>query len=159
MEHIELIESAFVNYLATQVNAGASVWTDGLLILPGENNVDKDAARIVAYVEGDLGEEDPPLTGNRWADVVIELRTPFSKLTKAKIEAGAASPLEAHKANADALQTALLSVTLPEQLSAAIDGFTCFGLGNRTPTREQAPNYWSSGWKIRIYSCPSLIPA
>lgn len=156
MEHVKLIESAFVNYLN---GIAPSPWTVGLLIYPGENNLDKDGARIVAYVEGDLGEEDPPTSGNRWADVIVELRTPFSKLTPAQVQANAVDPLTTHEANAAALQTAMLSVTLPDQLTAAQSGFTCLGLSERQPSRKQDGNYWSSGWKIRIYSCPSTIAA
>lgn len=146
MEHPELIENAFVNHLSS-----LNVWTAGLQILAGENNIDKSGARIVAVVDGDLGNEDPPLSGNRWADVLVELRTPFSKATP--------SPLVAHQANAAALQTALTATGLPESLTAAQAGFTCFGLGERTPGREQKPEYWSSYWTIRIYSCPSTIAA
>ena len=145
MEHPQLIESALIAYLSS-----LNVWTAGLLILPGENNVDKSGARIVAYVEGDMGNEDPPLSGNRWADVVVELRTPFSKT---------GTPLTSHQANAAALSTALLSTTLPDSLTSAISGFTCFGLSERTPTREQKPEYWSSGFRIKIYSAPSSISA
>lgn len=153
-EHAELIENAFVNYLTTKGG-----WTSNLLLFAGENNVDKSDARIVAYVEGDLGQEDPPISGNRWADLIVELRTPFSKLTAKEKTNGTTDPLTQHKANAAALQTAMLSATLPEDLTAAQAGFTCFGLSERTPERKQDANYWSSSWKIKIYSCPSTIPA
>lgn len=152
MEHPELIETAFVNYLT-----GLSVWSAGLLIFPGENNLDKDDARIVAYIDGEMGDEDPPNSGNRWADVIIELRTPFGQLTAKEVAANVADPLAVHKANAAALATAIESNTLPDQLTAAVDGFTCFGLAQRTPTREERPEYWSSGWKVRLFSCPSDI--
>ena len=154
MEHPELIESAFVNYLT-----GKGGWSANLLLLAGENNADKSDARIVAFVEGDLGNEDPPISGNRWADVEVELRTPFSKLTAAQVAAGATDPLTQHKANAANLQTAMLSATLPEDLTASQAGFTCFGIAERTPIRKQDGNYWSSGWKIKVYSCPSTIAA
>ena len=154
MEHPELIENAFVNYLTTKGG-----WTNNLLLLAGENNVDNSDARSVAYVEGDLGEEAPPLSGNRWADVVVELRTPYSKLTAAEKANGTTDPLPQHKANATNLQTVMLSQTLPEDLTAAQANFTCFGLSERTPMRKQDGNYWGTGWKMKIYSCPSAIPA
>ena len=84
MEHPELIEAAFVAYLS-----GLSGWSSGLQIFPGQNNLDKTGARIVAFVDGDLGSEDPPLSGNRVGDAIIELRTPFSKATP--------SPLVSHQ--------------------------------------------------------------
>jgi hypothetical protein len=146
-EHAELIENAFVNYL--EPLAG---WSAGLLIFPGENNLDKTGARIVAYVEGDLGEEDPPTSGNRWADVVVELRTPFQNKTPAL------NPQTQHSANAAILATAISSATLPDLLTAAIANFTCQGITERTPMRSQESNYWMSGWKVKIYSCPASFP-
>jgi hypothetical protein len=153
MEHAELIESAFVNYLS---GIRPSPWSDGLLIFPGENNLDKSGARIVAYVPEDgVGEEDPPLSGNRICDVVIELRTPFSKLTAKDIAAKATQPLVVHQLNADALQAALLSTTLPDDISAAIPGLSVWGIIDRKQMREQKANYWGSGWTIKMLSCPA----
>lgn len=149
MTHIELIENAFKNYLSS-----LDVWSDGLLIFAGENNLDKDAARIVAYVEGgELEDEEPPLSGNRPAVVVVELRTPFSKLTAKEIAAGAIQPLAKHQANAGALQTAILSTTLDDQLTSAIAGFTVMGIYNRSEIYGQEENYWMGGWRIRLLSC------
>ena len=150
MTHIEKLENAFVNYLT-----GLTVWTDGLLVLAGENNVDKDASRIVAYVEGgELEDEDPPLSGNRPASVVVELRTPFTKLTAKEIAAGTTQPLLQHQANAAALQTAISSATLDDQLTAAIAGFTVLGIHNRSEIYGQEENYWMGGWRVRLLSCP-----
>lgn len=160
MEHSELVEGAFVNYLTLIVsgNPPATVWPDGLNIYPGENNVDKDGQRIVCFIEGgEMGEEDPPMSGNRWCDCTLQLRTPFSKLTKAQKEAGEDEVLDSHKAAANALQTAALSETLELQLTAAIDDFRCFGVTSRTPIRDQQDNAWVSGWKIKLLSCPSAI--
>lgn len=162
-EHAELIETSVVNYLLglTSGDPAISVWsaslktTDGKShrIFAGENNLDKDGQRIVAFVEGDLGPEDPPCSGNRWADVVVELRTPFSTPTQ-----GADTVLPSHKANAAALEAAILTSSLPELLTDSVVGFRCFGLdGNRQPMRHQDSNYWSSGYKFRLYSCPSAI--
>jgi hypothetical protein len=159
MEHSELIENAFVNYLTGL--GPPSPWSAGLLILPGENNLDKDGARIVAYVprDGGMGEEDPPTSGNRWADPVIELRTPFFQRTPAQIKAGVPDPLAAHQANAAALQSAILSNQLPDLLTAAIEGFTCWGVAERQPMREQESHFWASGWRVRLLSCPASFPA
>lgn len=154
-EHAELIENAFVNYLKA---INPYPFTADLLILAGENNTDKNDARIVAYVAHDgVGQEDSPLSGNRQCECYIELRTPFSKLTQKEVDSGVLQPLAAHKANVDALQAALLSRTLPDDLTAAIAGFTCFGIIDRQQTREQKDNYWSSGWLIKMLSCPAAF--
>lgn len=167
MEHVELIEGAFVDYLFFAKNgAGASVWPPGFdvaRIFPGQNNLDKDGQRIVAYVDGDLGEEDPPNSGNRWADVIVQLRTPFSKLTAEQKAKGSQEPLDLHKAVASALQVAIAGDGTATgiddvKLTSAIDGFTCFGFSNRSPFREQEDNAWVSGWKLRMISCPSAFP-
>ena len=146
-EHAELIENAFVSYLS-----GLSGWSSNLLILAGENNTDKNDARIVCYVD-DLGEEYPAISSNRITDVTIELRTPFTKLTAQEKASGTQEPLDEHKANAAALRTAINDTGLPELLSNTTT-FTCFGVVDRQPTRNQDPNYWSSGYKVRIYSAP-----
>jgi hypothetical protein len=161
-EHAELIETSLVNYLTplTSGNPAASVWSASLQsgssfrIFAGENNEDKDGSCILVFVQDDLGPEDPPCSGNRWADVTIELRTSFNIPTETE-----ASPLVNHKLDAAALETAILADTLPDLLTASIDGFRCFGIdGDRKPYRNQDENYWASGYKLRIYSCPSTIP-
>ncbi len=154
MEHAELIENAFVNYL-TGLN---TIIAGNPQILPGENNLDKTGARVVCYVpEEGVGEEDPPLSGNRICEVVVELRTPFSKLTAKELATGVTQPLVSHKANADALQVAMLAVGLPDSLTAAIAGFSCWGIINRQQMRDQKENYWGSGWQIKLLSCPAAF--
>jgi len=155
MTHTELLENAFVNYLTT-----FSGWQAGLLIFPGENNIGKSGRRIVAYIPGGvMGDEDPPNSGNRWAEIEVELRTPFFRLTPSQIAAGTPDPLVTHQADAANLLSAITSSTLPDQLTAAQSGFTCFGLAERTPMEEQGDNFWISAWKIRLLSCPSTIAA
>jgi len=149
MEHATLIEAAFTNYLSASIPNTCQVFA-------GENNLDKSGQRIVSYVE-ELGEEVPPLSGNRETLVVVDLRTPFNKLTDAEVAAGNTQPLVSHQSIADDLQALILSTTLPDQLTAAILGFTCFGLVDRQPFREQNEKYWLSGWKVKIYSCPQAF--
>src|ERR1035438_6311488 len=127
-EHAELIENAWSAYL---LNLNPLPWlpslsgTDEVLrIYPGENNLTKDGQTVVCFVEGDLGPEDPPLSGNRTGEVTIRLRTPNIK----KIKPTDADALASHKLMADALQTAVLDLTLPDDLTAAIPNFTCFGI-------------------------------
>lgn len=154
MEHPELIETAFAEYLK---NLDPVPWSgalgngDSLRIFPGENNQDKDGPYIRCVTE--MAEEDPPCSGNRWAEVTVELVTPVVEKT-AETDP---DPLESHKANASALQTAILATDLPDQLTAAVDGFNCFGLSERTPIREQDEFAWRSGYHVRIYSCPSAL--
>lgn len=155
MEHSELIETAGVNYLA---GLGAAYWDDllanadgNLRIYPGESNLDMDGQTIVVYLDGDLGEEYPPCSGNRWADVIFRLKTPVIKKRDGL-------QLKSHQANADALQRAILDISLPLLLMAAVPNFTCFGLTDRTPFREQDATGWVSGFRVRIYSCPTAFP-
>ena len=156
-EHAELIENAFVNYLKA---INPYPFSADLLIFPGENNLDKNDARIVAYIEGgDLRQEDPPLSGNRMTSVDVQLRTPFSKLAPAEKAKGVQEPLDQHKSNAAALSTAMLSASLPDDLTSSQAGFTCMGIFSRTPKREQQDNAWVSSWTIGIYSCPSALAA
>ncbi len=155
--HPNLVENAFVAVLAGQNPnpwaADLNIQGGGLRIFPGETNLDKDGTRIVAYIPGnEMGEEDPPTSGNRWCDCVIELRTPTSR-------ANGATNLANHQANAAALQAVILNINLPDLLSSAIQNFACFGLVDRTPMEEQAEDYWMAGYKVRLLSCPSTIPA
>lgn len=159
-EHPQLIESAFVNYL---LNLDPPPWLPTLTsgggdaafqrIFPGENNLAKDGQNIVAYVDGDMGSEDPPCSGNRWCDVIVRLKTPATVSTGDEADA-----LAEHQAMATALQKTLLVANLADLLTAAIDNFTCFGITDRQPFRAQDDSGWVSGWKIRLYSCPSAFP-
>lgn len=153
MEHSQLIEQAFAAYLLAIApppwNALLSNGA-GLRIYPGESNLSKDGQLIVCYIPDSDGEEEPPNSGNRWHECMVELHTPI------KNDDG--SQFAAHQANATALQAAILSTTLPDQLSAAIGGFTVFGINGRTTIKNEEPEYWKSGWKVRLYSCPSAIP-
>lgn len=168
MDHIELIEAASVAYLSTLTtgNPPVSVWPvtmvapgGGLMIYPGENNLDKQGQRIVCYVAGnELGDEDPPNSGNRWAEITWELRTPVFRPTALQIKTGVVDPLGQHKLAVEALEAAALDSTLPDNLTAAVAGFTCFGFSNRTQIREEQENGWMSGWRIKLYSCPASFP-
>ena len=163
-EHPELVENAFVAYL-TAINP--SPWNsdlsdgDHLRIYPGENDLDKSGSTISCFISGSMGEEDPPTSGNRWCEVHIELWTPVTQPSgPAEVDpnnANASKVLEIHKDNAAALQTAILDTALPDKLTSAISGFNCFGLSERTPIREQTENGWKSGYRVKIYSCPTAL--
>ncbi len=156
-EHAELIENAWVAYLLAidPLPWLPSLSDDGgsFRIYAGENNLARDGQNIICYVDGDLGSEEPPLSGNRTGDVVIRLRTPVVKQVKDTDYDWLAS----HKAMADALQTSVLSIILPDDLTGAIGGFCCFGIIDRAPFREQDANSWTSGWRVKLHSCPSTI--
>jgi hypothetical protein len=158
MEHPQLLESAAVAYLVGLATNNPTYWDDlledaagNLRINAGESSSEKDGQNIVAYISGDMGEEDPPCSGNRWADLIIALHTPSVKRTSD-------AQLASHQANADALQSALLAPTLPDLLTAAQAGLTVFGIKDRMPFREQDGLGWTSGWKIGLYSCPATFP-
>ena len=153
MTHAELIENAFVNYLS------GMQWPTTLTgIFPGENNLDKAGQRIVCYLEnGDVGDEEPPLSGNRISVVQIQIRTPFSKLTAQESAQIFPEPLLQHQAICTLLQTAILNC-YAETLSAAVNGFYVHGIINRTLIQTQEENAWADEWKIRMMSCPSSFP-
>lgn len=157
MEHPELVETAAVNYL---LGLGIPYWDELLLngetlrIFPGESSLEMDGQSIVCYIDGDMQEEEPPTSSNRWCDLVIRLKTP-------SVRKAGDTQLKSHKANADALQRAILDITLPAQLTQAplndFTGLTVFGLKDRQPFREQDATGWISGWKISLYSCPQYF--
>lgn len=153
MNHPTALENAFNNYL------DSLIWPSELDFYPGENNLDKDGPRIVSFIQGDeLGEEDPPTSGNRWFEMTCELRTPFFKLTASQIAANVPQPLTQHQANADALQVAMLNTNICALLEAALPNtVSIFGIIQRTPGDEQQDNGWLSTWKIRGLSAPSYI--
>jgi hypothetical protein len=160
MEHTQLLENAFTNYLLgiQTGNPAASPWPPLFNIFPGENNLDKNGQRIVCYVEGgQLGDEEPPNSGNRHFTISCELRTPIRKLTVQEVTDGLVDPYTIHSAVADTLQTAILNVNLPTLLEAAQANLTIFGLTNRTEFREQVHNAWISGWRVSGLSCPSYL--
>lgn len=145
MEHAQLIEESFAAYLS-----GLTTWPNSMTsISAGESNVEKDGQNIVCWVDGEMDDEDPPTSGNRWCDIVVRLKTPV-------VNDGGVT-LTNHQNAASALQAAILDTDLPMLVST--DSFTCFGLTDRKPFREQDENAWVSGWKIHLYSCPSAIPA
>lgn len=155
-EHPQLIEDAFVAYLTNQnpVPWGDDLVADngedeGLRIFSAEDFQDKDGNRIVVTAAS-VGDEDPPCSGNRWAEVTVELRS--------MVLADGSVSLASHQANANALQALMLSTTLPDQLTAATGNFRCFGVIQRNPYREEGDHYWASGWRIRLLSCPSAMP-
>ena len=168
-DHASKLETSLVNYLLGIVSANppAPAWpatlatSRGVLrIFAGENNVDKDGQRIVCAAE-EFGQEDPPCSGNRWAFLNVELRTPFSIPSS-----GVDKAQPAHDAAATILESAILAMIPDYHLSTtpngnnAVAGLTVFGTrGDRQPTRSQEENYWSSGYRFEILSCPSVIPA
>src|ERR1700761_9500915 len=129
MEHPQLLEQAFAGYLTNAKSNNVSVWPGPMNIFAGENNVDKDGQRIVCYVpEGDVGGEEPPLSGNRKIVVTVELRSPFQTLTPADKKNNVPDPLPSHQNLADILQAQMLSAGLADGLEAAQSGLTVFGL-------------------------------
>jgi hypothetical protein len=157
MEHAQLLEVAFVNYLAglQSGNPLVTIWPAGLNIYPGENNLDKNGIRIVCYVEGNaLGDEEPPNSGNRRFEISCQLRTPIRKLTADEIENNTTDPFAQHQATATLLSSAILSNNLPTLLENSQAGLTVFGLTNRTQFREQNDGDWVTGWKVSGLSCP-----
>ena len=160
-EHPELIENSFVEYLKS---IATSPWNDDLMdggelrIFPGESDTSLNGAFIRCYVPNGMGEEDPPLSGNRWAEVRVELLTPVSQPIDASGQGTYDSVvLENHKANAAALSSAILDNELPDLLTAAISGFCCFGISERQPIREQTESHWKSGYEVKLLTCPSHI--
>jgi len=151
MNHPTLLENAFTLYL------GSLIWPSQLDFFAGENNIDKNGPRIVSYIEGgELGDEEPPTSGNRWFEITCELRTPAFKLTANQIANNIPQPLAQHQANEDALQTAICNVNICSLLENSSNPpvVTIFGIVDRKPGRDQEDNGWISTWKIRGLSAP-----
>jgi hypothetical protein len=140
MEHPQRIESNVVAYLQ-----GLSTFSSGLTIHAGETDEEKTSATIIARVDGDMGDEEPPFSNNRWCDFVIELRTPVT-------QDDPDTDWEAqHESNAAALEDAVLT----DAFESSISGSTLYAYRavNRTAIREQNQDMWISGYRFRIYSC------
>jgi hypothetical protein len=155
MELAEKAEKSLAIYLAS-----FSTWPDSLLVAPdsttysifaGESETEKTGQSIICYVNGDLAEE-PARSGNFWADVVIELKTPVTADA-----AATTTSLDNHQLAATVLEPLILASDLSDQLEALVDDFTVFGLLDRQPIRDRTPEYWLTGWKFRIYCCSSAL--
>ena len=155
MELAVKAESALATYLAS-----FSTWPDSLLTAPdattysifaGEAETEKTGQSIICYVNGDLAEE-PTYSGNFWADVVVELKTPVTADA-----AATTTSLGNHQLAATVLEPLILASDLSSQLEALVADFTVFGLLDRQPIRERTPEYWLTGWKFRLYCCSSEL--
>jgi hypothetical protein len=155
MELAVKIESSLALYLAS-----FSTWPDSLLagtapptysIFAGEAETEKTGQSIICYVNGDLAEE-PARSGNFWADVQIELKTPVIADTP-----DATTALDSHQQAATVLEPLILASDLSSQLESLVVDYTIFGLLDRQPIRERTPEYWLTGWKFRLYCCSSAL--
>jgi len=140
MEHSERIEQAVDSYLGT-----LTTFVGDLVINPGESADDKGSTVIIVRVDGDMGDEEPPYSNNRWCDFVIELRTPVIQ------DDPNTDWLAQHKANAAALENAVLDDGFEAAISNS--GLYVYRAVNRTEIREQNSDYWVSGMRFRLYSC------
>ena len=157
MELAVKIETSCAKYLAS-----FDTWPDSLLTAPdattyrifaGEAETEKTGQSIICYCNGDFTEY-PPCSGNFWADVQIELKTPVS------IDAtGLTDQLTAHQAAATILEPIIMAATLPASLEANASDFTVQGLIDRQPIRERTAEYWLTGFKFKLYCCSSALPA
>lgn len=145
MEHGKQLESAFASRL---IAINPSPWQEdltdadnGLRIYGGENELEKNGTRIVCYISGDLNE-DPPFSGNRWCDLLIELKTPV-------VDDGGAS-LALHESNATALQNAIMDDGLVSGVNTST--LLVYGITEKTQFRGQDESAWTSGFKLRVYS-------
>ena len=156
-ELAEKIESTCAAYLAS-----FTTWPDSLLTAPdattyrifaGEAETEKTGQSIICYTSGDFTEY-PSCSGNFWADVTIELKTPVS------IDAlGATDQLTDHQAAATILEPIIMAENFPSQLESNAANFTVFGLIDRQHIRERTAEYWLTGFKFKLYCCSSAISA
>lgn len=143
MEHAQTLAQSFVDYLTS-----LDVWQEDLTnadgakrIFAGEDTGTKDAARIICYCAGDL-QEQPPMTGNRWADFMVELKTPM-------VEDGGVS-LSFHKENAAALEAAIMDSALSASLRNS--AIYVYQATERNPFQDEDEMGWTSGIKLRVFS-------
>lgn len=140
MEHAARLESAVKDYLDSQ-----TAFTDNVLIRTSESDEDKNDSTIVAMVDGDMGDEEPPFSNNRWCEFVIELRTPVLQDDPDN------DWLADHSANTAALENCILDDAFETALRNS--QIYVYKVMNRRPFSEQNQDYWASGYRLRIYSC------
>lgn len=169
MELPDLVESSLVNYLSAQQVNGQPVWPATmqrgagqnfqLRIFPGESGDVKDGQCIVCKAEHDYPEHIPSSAIYEVPCEVL-LRTPARRLTDGEKGENppVPDPVTSHQQAADALKTAIMVYGIELSLTAAIQGFTVFGVLRREPTREQDGDYWESGFKFSLVCCAAAFP-
>lgn len=170
----ELAEGALVTYLKSLVDGNnAPVWPASmqrgagdnfaLRIFAGETQEDKDGQNIFCAAEKELSEHIPSSAIYEIGCRVI-LRTPTKKLTSSDKAATppVAEPLTNHSAAAEALRAAMmvngLELLLTSPYVAGAQGFTVFGILDRLPLRDQAHEYWESGFSFKLVACANQFP-
>lgn len=140
MEHSARLEESIKSYLS-----GLTTFTDGLTFRVGESDEDKTADTVTCYVDGDMGDEMPEFSNNRYCEFVVELKTPVIQ------DDPDTNWLSRHQTNTAAIENAILD----DGFEAAISNSTIYVYRcmNRRPIDEQTPDYWMSGYRFRIYSC------
>jgi hypothetical protein len=151
-EFPEQLESALVSWLITQPFPDSLKNFDGAFrIFSGESESLKDGQTIIASAGAELTEE-PLYSGNYWAEATVQLITPV--ITPAP---GSADPtsLSTHQAAAAILKLAVTSASIASDIASSVTGLTVYGVTDRHPVREQTEDTHMSGFKLRIYACPS----
>ena len=175
MELAELAERSLVSYLAGLVKQdGSPVWpvtmqrgagqNFSLRIFAGETDETKDGQNIFCAAEKDFPEHIPS-SGIYEVPCRVVLRTPTRKLTDGEKNAPQSilDPLATHSAAADALQTAMMANGLelsltPPYVAGQTNGFTCWGILDRVPGRDQNDAFWESSLSLRLVCSASSWP-
>lgn len=155
MELAEKLEEAFVAYLKTLTTWPNSLkLNNALQIFAGESSEEKTQQCIVCVAE-DNPSEEPSNSGNCVFSFRVELRTPVSD----------PSPIDDHKAAADALENAIMASGLADLVNAAayakavasaadfadLDNFCLYPVISRTPIRAEDEEVMVSGRALSCY--------
>lgn len=154
MELANKLESALVNYLKSDQIEWPEWFDFESFIFPGESDEEK-AEQCIVCAADDSDEEMPIGSGNFFHPVNIEVRTPANLLTPSEESSGEVSAKDKHDALAAVVYAAMNWDNLPALLTAEEDDFTCFGVIDRRPTRQQEEDIFSSGITFRALCCPS----
>ena len=149
MEHAKLIETTLASYLAGYSFPDSLKNDAGTFrIFAGESEDDKDGQVIIASCGQNLTEE-PQFSANYWADCSVELRTPISLPVDGDTVDNSQT---IHDAAATVLRAAIMDTGILASLNQTT-GFYAYAVLDRAPSRDQQPNFHSSGYMFRLYSC------
>ena len=147
-DHGDLLEAAAVSYLSTLTWGSDLTGGAGLRIYAGANNLEKDGARIVCYVDGPMPERIP-FTRNRDAELVIELRTPVAEDADATT-----TQLANHTANRNTLQAALEDATIYTGAALTTAGVHVYQVTDVSCENSQDESGWVNTWRLKTFSVP-----
>ena len=120
-------------------------------VYQGEGNATLSPPCVQIYAQNS-NEEDPPDSGNFWANLEI------SVFGIAVIDTDGADPKPAYDLMVQKVMDLFMSSTLTTDLnSVGILNFTAIGARTRTVEFDAAPDGWRNTLAVQILCCPSTL--